>query len=347
MTRPPTFSVQEMYEIGQGSQATLEYDFSVIPYAQYDAFFNTLPTILYKKVREVTFTTTFQFEKKSETAKSIAKVRPYFIAHLAKIISKVLPGTKTLETLEFRNILLPPKMCLELSEAFGLNPPMLHRVHFRNVKLRTKDFVRFLGHLSPSHYTSIQFIACSLTAEIFPAVRKFFKLSEHNSKLQEFSLKNNKFSLEEIESLRHPNLHQLHLSSENSESYEAGYIQAADYVFQKDRWVPKGPQPTYQSQPIRHEGINFSVQPVTQVEEKPSFSHSTKYEAHMKSHPSQQKPLIATKSIEKPLKLPFRQTSFHSSSNSTSDEQVRPHSSHNVKREVKIQPNSQKNRVLK
>lgn len=175
---------RQMYDIGNGDMVSCTYDFSEIPDSYYEGFFNGLPQLLYKKVKTVRFCNDaiLKIEKQHDATdselknfkKTIKYCNSNYSHYLAKIIWRVLPRSKLLNSLtldriplrsdEFRNIADSARKCKSLRS-----------ITFSNIDIKDEDFVYFIEKVSPYRLERIEFTNCQLTADIYNTVLEFIK----------------------------------------------------------------------------------------------------------------------------------------------------------------------------
>lgn len=178
------FSTRQMYLLGSGDEERCEYDFSILPYEDYNKFFYALPNILYKRLKSVHFTCSFFYDYRRDgrhsrkrelvIADSIFYHRPKYIRYLIKILSQVLPKSKTLVELEISDIKINPKLLDKLFTAIG-NSPQIKSIKFSEVPIGDELFKKLLSHLTPIQIESLNLNNTSLTPKSLRNVNKFIE----------------------------------------------------------------------------------------------------------------------------------------------------------------------------
>lgn len=220
-----------MYDIGNGDMTSCCFDFSSIPSPNYQGFFNGLPQLLYKKVKEVRFCLDNYFKitntqdhtdaQISELTNSIYKMNSNYCHYLAKVIWKVLPRAKILVSLTVDSIPLRNDEFSKIVDSIQKNKS-LRSVTFRNTLIRDEEFTYFLENVSPYRFEKIEFTGCQLTSSVYNKVCEFLNSQPPRSassgnllnewRLREFKLDENDISPENMEIIdammqkkRHPN----------------------------------------------------------------------------------------------------------------------------------------------
>ena len=211
----PVFSTRGMYKFGGGDEHFVSYDFSILNYEKFEPFFNTLPNMIYKKIERVSFSCQLDAEcgkagkvdqKRLDTLKdSILLKKPTFLPYLIKILTKTLPKTKRLISLEFVSMKIPSDLMIALFDAIG-TCKTLQRLYFKNVKTKDEDFQHLLKLISPYQYKSISFINCSLTSASFEAIKEFIErtpemTSQYVRTIKEFNVDDCNFTFEELNTI--------------------------------------------------------------------------------------------------------------------------------------------------
>jgi hypothetical protein len=206
----PPLTLRQMQMLGNASEdgQILDFDFSRIPAIYYSQFFRALPNVLYKKSKEVVFSTKLLFEMKNNRVQinkvtienSICVNLPQYITYLLKIICTTLLKSKYLTKLSFHSIHIPPKMCQELATNLE-DFPTLNSLSFVDVDFREKDFERICRRISPKKFETVEFVQCNLSSKVFSTIENF--LNEHRYSRNLSVLKNlnfdlNKFSYKEM-----------------------------------------------------------------------------------------------------------------------------------------------------
>lgn len=186
------FSTQIMYLMGCGDSHSVVFDFSIIPFANYYDFFNSLPNFIYKKCERITFSTDFYREYKAIgkhsrkreqlISESIMYNKPKYTHYLAKIIRNVLPKSKKLSTIEFRNINIDPIYIRSIFHAIGRSPSIKH-VIFHGIAVTNELFGEFLESVSPYMINSIQFTSTKITNRCTKLIKNFINQKPRNNKI--------------------------------------------------------------------------------------------------------------------------------------------------------------------
>ena len=123
-------TVQELYELGNGDETQVSYDFSVIPADLYERFFRPLSNLIYKKVDTIRFSCDLNAREEKQLnknmrsqkiiEKSIMKQRPNYSNYLFKILSIVLPKSKRLKYIHISNFKIPSLCVDELFDALHI-----------------------------------------------------------------------------------------------------------------------------------------------------------------------------------------------------------------------------------
>ncbi|EAX89371.1 hypothetical protein TVAG_439910 [Trichomonas vaginalis G3] len=189
---PQPFTTRQMYILGNGNEERCSYDFSLLAFEDYTKFFYALPNILYKRVKSVCFNNTFysdysrdgRHSRKRELLifDSIFYQKPRYIKYLIKILTRVLPQTKTLEEIEFADIKINPDLLNKLFEAIGKSPN-IKSIKFSEVPIGDDLFKKLLKHLSPYQIESLNMFNTSLTPKSLHLVNKFIEQADEDKTL--------------------------------------------------------------------------------------------------------------------------------------------------------------------
>ena len=173
---------QQMYDIGNGDMTSCCFDFSSISSQHYEGFFNGLPQLLYKKVKEARFCLDNYLKLNNEQDQTDAQLndldqsiytkKSNYSHYLAKVIWRVLPSAKILVSLTVDSIPLQNDEFSKIVDAIRKNKS-LRSVTFRNTLIRDDDFVYFLEKVSPYRFEQIEFTNCQLTSNIYNKVCEF------------------------------------------------------------------------------------------------------------------------------------------------------------------------------
>ena len=209
-------STKEMYKIGNGNENLCVFDFSLINNEYYNDFINGLPTLIYKKVRSITFSC--DFEKKYRKSKlkskrkeylidlSIYSQQPDIISYLSKILMRVLPKTKSLIEISFSNIYEKDEVIKSLVSSLSGAHEGLKSIHFIHTPFNNKLFKDCLSMLSPYKFEHISFIDCELSSQSYPSIIEFIYQRPRTYRtdyiLSSFDLSDNKLKAEEIKSIQ-------------------------------------------------------------------------------------------------------------------------------------------------
>lgn len=200
-SRTQMYPVETMYQIGVGNEEECHFDFSFIPFSQYTKFFNTLPNFIYKKCKNIKFSCDFEYEysqKKKVSGKtnrkrenlisdSIAGSRPKFLPYLMKILSRVLPKSKNLVTLQLSNLNIDPDNFDSVIDSIG-KCRTLRNLEFTDIPFTDKHCIKLLKLISPYQYEVLCFNDCLLTSGSYRAFEEFLYRPPTNS-IQERSIR--------------------------------------------------------------------------------------------------------------------------------------------------------------
>ena len=186
------FSTQVMYSKGCGDSHAVVFDFSILPFSEYFEFFNALPNFIYKKCERISFSTDFYREYKATgrhskrreqlITESIMYNKPKYTHYLAKIIKNVLPKSKKLASIEFRNINIDPVYIKSIFHAIGRSSSIKH-VIFHGVAITDELLGEFLTSVSPYMIKSFQFTSTKMTSRCTNLVKRFINQKPKNNKV--------------------------------------------------------------------------------------------------------------------------------------------------------------------
>ena len=181
--KPTILKPKEMYELCHGDMAHCTYDLSVLSIDDYDGFFNTLPQLVYKKVKSLRFCNDYAAKLESpgyeasdsevrDYEYSIKNQKPGYSSYIAKIVSQVLPRTKLLTHLEFDRIPFNGESFRAIADAVKRSY-RIKSVSFANTRVNDDDFVYFLRTVSPYKLDNISFVNCQISEKVYDTVREF------------------------------------------------------------------------------------------------------------------------------------------------------------------------------
>ncbi|OHT16672.1 hypothetical protein TRFO_41665 [Tritrichomonas foetus] len=181
--KPTILKPKEMYDLCHGDMSRCVFDFSSISIDDFDGLFNTLPQLVYKKVKSLKFCNDTAVKLESGTYDapdeeirnyqySIKNQKPGYSTYISKIISQALPRTKLLTTLEFDRIPLSHESFENITNSIR-KCPRIKNVAFSNLRVHDEDFVYFLTHVSPYKLDSIKFVNCQISENVYDSIRKF------------------------------------------------------------------------------------------------------------------------------------------------------------------------------
>ena len=210
------FDTETMYSLCDGNSQLCAYDFSLIAGKLFQPFFNTLPNIIYKKVVKLQFSCDAQYKVKKArkfnehnhdvVSKSIFKLNPTFAPYLAKIVSKVLPLTKRLKSIQFSRIDFTQDQIRSIFTAI-YHCKTLQSISFQHINVDDDDFIELLSHINPYQYAEITFFDCNLSSKSFQAIKAFITKKPTtmpvNRKLMIFNVDECKFSDKELEEIEY------------------------------------------------------------------------------------------------------------------------------------------------
>jgi hypothetical protein len=181
-------------------------DFSRIPSSVYTDLFAGLPTFLFSKLRQVEFNRALSIRAKlhgklprSEATlfqNSIFIHCPCYDAFLIKILERVLPRCKALNSLSLSDIHVPALRFQDFISTCAISPH-LRSLQLKWIPISTGD-AQFLFHeLSPFKFRTITLISCQLESEVAVAVHEFLgrtPVRDEEWALETLDLRDNYFS---------------------------------------------------------------------------------------------------------------------------------------------------------
>ena len=199
------FSTNTMYEIGEGNELKVHFDFSKIEFNIYNEFFNTLPNFLLKKIKSVLFSNNFlknNNENNLIIQNSIFLNKKKYLQYLIKILSRILPQTNNLESLNFSNLNIPKQEFNVLINSIG-SSKSLNSLSFNNIEISNENFNNLLNLISPYQYIELNFNNCNLNNSNFNLIKNFITLKPITSKqiyrkIKYFNIENNSFNNEQL-----------------------------------------------------------------------------------------------------------------------------------------------------
>lgn len=176
------YDTKTIYSIGDGNEDLCSFDFSALPDKTYHPLFNTLPNLLYKKVKNCKFSCDLRakYELSGKTSikkefaikNSISSKNNKYIDFLVKIIKNTLPDSKKLLGISFSNIPFDFSHVETVLQACT-KCKTLRSVSFVNISVEPSKFREFLSHTSPYQYTDLTFVNCGLNGDIVPFVKNY------------------------------------------------------------------------------------------------------------------------------------------------------------------------------
>lgn len=204
------YSLEKMYNVGNGDELGVEFDFSTIPNADYFNFFKALPNFIYKKCDSIKFSTKARIDYESSVEKnrnqheiiqnSLFSNNRKYTSYLLKILSRTVLKSKTLRALTFQDLIFREKYFKMFTDTVGKSQQLIE-LYFINISLTKDELINLLNSISPFQLSHLWLVHCGLNSDSISIVLDFLTKPPKNSlkvwKLIELNLSENEFSEED------------------------------------------------------------------------------------------------------------------------------------------------------